>query len=336
MAPKKLSDEQWNDVRNVWEGDEREGFTWVVAQLNLPVSREAVRKKAAAQKWMKHNNNNDVHSTASRKAHTGEFGRLAKAAHAIESAVTSATIQTASQAQPKPTPQPRKPPSKTAEKQPEPAYPGLVDAATNEGCGASDWEDSNQAASSGERQNGNSRYMIEFNALAKKFALLGANDKQIAEHLGITVRCLAKWRDKYPAFRKAILDGKEVADAEVAEALYNRARGYSHDAVKIFNNNGQILEAPYIEHYPPDVNAAKLWLTNRQPQAWREKVEVQNEVSVRVIPWDDLQTITRQALAQAEQRHREIIEGRAVRLGIRSEYIARDIIEEAGDDGEAD
>ena len=29
---------------------------------------------------------------------------------------------------------------------------------------------------------------------------------------------------------------------------------------------------PYTEHYPPDTQAASLWLRNRQPRQWRDKV----------------------------------------------------------------
>ena len=32
--------------------------------------------------------------------------------------------------------------------------------------------------------------------------------------------------------------------------------------------------APYTEHYPPDTQAASLWLRNRQPAKWRDRQEV--------------------------------------------------------------
>jgi hypothetical protein len=41
-----------------------------------------------------------------------------------------------------------------------------------------------------------------------------------------------------------------------ALALPARAVGYHHDAVKIFcKKDGEIIEAPYVEHVPPDVTA---------------------------------------------------------------------------------
>ena len=36
-------------------------------------------------------------------------------------------------------------------------------------------------------------------------------------------------------------------------------------------NNGEPVYAEYVEHVPPDPGAAKMWLTNRRPEQWREK-----------------------------------------------------------------
>src|SRR5216684_350396 len=66
------------------------------------------------------------------------------------------------------------------------------------------------------------------------------------------------------------------AVAHVAEGLYNRARGMSVPAVKIFQGTpeGGPVIVPHQEHLPPDVGAAKLWLSRRQPDLWRERQQV--------------------------------------------------------------
>ena len=52
---------------------------------------------------------------------------------------------------------------------------------------------------------------------------------------------------------------------------YQRAVGYHPDAVKIFcKKDGEIIEAPYVEHVPPDVTAQIFWLKNRDPAHWRD------------------------------------------------------------------
>jgi len=81
---------------------------------------------------------------------------------------------------------------------------------------------------------------------------------------------------RYPEFRESITRGKIQADAHVAEALYRRACGYSHPAVKIFlpSRGSEPIYAPYTQHYPPDTKAALRWLMNRQPAKWRDRQEV--------------------------------------------------------------
>lgn len=53
MAPSKMPPEKWQQVRNRWETDERDGFHWVVRAMQLPVSAPAVRKRASTEGWKK-------------------------------------------------------------------------------------------------------------------------------------------------------------------------------------------------------------------------------------------------------------------------------------------
>ena len=47
-------------------------------------------------------------------------------------------------------------------------------------------------------------------------------------------------------------------------------------AVKVFQGTpeGGPVIVPYQEHLPPDVGAAKLWLSRRRPDLWREKQQI--------------------------------------------------------------
>jgi hypothetical protein len=53
--------------------------------------------------------------------------------------------------------------------------------------------------------------------------------------------------------------GKEFANKRVERSLYQKAVGYSYDAVKIFMPAGaeKPVYAPYVEHVPPDVTACR-------------------------------------------------------------------------------
>jgi len=107
-------------------------------------------------------------------------------------------------------------------------------------------------------------------------SLLGLTDQQLADFLGISCETLYAWKLSYPEFRESITRGKIEADAHVAEALYRRACGYNHPAVKIFMPSGasEPVYVPYTQHYPPDTKAALRWLMNRQPDKWRDRQDV--------------------------------------------------------------
>lgn len=97
----------------------------------------------------------------------------------------------------------------------------------------------------------------------------------MADFFQVSEATLNNWKAVHNEFLESITRGKAGADAEVAAKMYERACGYSHSAVKIFNYEGQIIEAPYTEHYPPDTQAASLWLRNRQPKKWRDKQDLE-------------------------------------------------------------
>jgi predicted GIY-YIG superfamily endonuclease len=58
MAAKpKLTPEEWANVRSVWESDPRKGFPWLIDELSLPVSAEALRLRSKNEGWVKHSGN---------------------------------------------------------------------------------------------------------------------------------------------------------------------------------------------------------------------------------------------------------------------------------------
>ena len=115
------------------------------------------------------------------------------------------------------------------------------------------------------------RYKAEYAEQARKLCLLGATDKAIADFFSIAVSTLNKWKKDHPGFMESLKSGKQIADANVADSLYNRALGYSHPELKVFNNQGEIVTHECEKHYPPDPTSAIFWLKNRQPALWRDR-----------------------------------------------------------------
>lgn len=108
------------------------------------------------------------------------------------------------------------------------------------------------------------------------FAEAGMTDFQIAKRWGIDTSTLYRWRVADPRLDEALKTGAEHSNMRVEASLYHKAMGYSFDAVKIMNIDGQVVKVPYVEHIPPDNTAMVFWLKNKA--GWRDQVDV-NDVT---------------------------------------------------------
>lgn len=118
-----------------------------------------------------------------------------------------------------------------------------------------------------------SEFKPEYVEQARKLCQLGATDIELADFFEVSDRTIYRWQIKYPEFCQALKAGKESADERVERSLYHKATGYTFDAEKIFQHNGEVIRAPYREHVAPDTTAMIFWLKNRRPEAWRDKRE---------------------------------------------------------------
>lgn len=121
-------------------------------------------------------------------------------------------------------------------------------------------------------------YNPDKNKEVEMFCKLGATDEEIADFLDIAVSTLNLWKSKHPDFMESIKRGKILADARVAEALYNRAIGVKLPETKVFNTDNGIETYEVTKCYPPDTGAAALWLKNRRSANWKDKQEVDHTV----------------------------------------------------------
>ena len=116
-------------------------------------------------------------------------------------------------------------------------------------------------------------YKEEYADQAYNLTLMGADNPGLAMAFGVATSTIDNWISKKPEFMGAIRKGKDIADAEIANSLYHRAKGYSHPDVDIRVIAGEIVETAIIKHYPPDTAAAFIWLKNRQRKYWRDRPE---------------------------------------------------------------
>ncbi|OHX37938.1 hypothetical protein BJL95_04465 [Methylomonas sp. LWB] len=167
-------------------------------------------------------------------------------------------------------------------------------------------------------------YMPHFDRQAYQLCLLGATDSHLAEFFMVTEQTINNWKKVHVTFFESIRNGKMLADAGMAERLYQRGMGYACPDTHVAVINNEIVLTELVKHYPPDTKAAFLWLKNRQPTLWRDKVEVKSEVSITPIPWDELREITKASVAEAERKHQELLATRYAAFGLKREEFDSD------------
>lgn len=118
------------------------------------------------------------------------------------------------------------------------------------------------------------KFFPQYIEQAKVLASKGFTDLDLAEAFMVTEKTIYNWKDEIPEFLQATIDGKAMIDDEVEKSLLQAALGYSHPDEKVFCHEGDITVHKTVKHYPPNSNAASLWLRNRRPDVWRDKHEI--------------------------------------------------------------
>jgi len=132
------------------------------------------------------------------------------------------------------------------------------------------------------------KYHKRFNEEVFKLCLLGATDKEIADFFYIRESTLNNWKKKYPEFMESMRGGKDDADANVAKSLYESAIGFKIKKdvlikVKIGKGKEKVEVHSVEDQEPPDYRSISFWLRNRQPDKFREKVDVEHAGEVEIV-----------------------------------------------------
>uniref|UniRef100_A0A6H1ZJD0 Putative DNA binding, helix-turn-helix domain containing protein n=1 Tax=viral metagenome TaxID=1070528 RepID=A0A6H1ZJD0_9ZZZZ len=129
------------------------------------------------------------------------------------------------------------------------------------------------------------KFNKEIKAKAEKLSRRGFTDQEIADILDVNKTTIVRWKLKHAEFCTSMGLWKEQADDKVEKSLFERACGYSHpdtkaqwvETTELIDGElvkcGKWVYADMIKHYPPDTPAASLWLRNRRPKDWRDKID---------------------------------------------------------------
>ena len=157
------------------------------------------------------------------------------------------------------------------------------------------------------------KYKEEYAKQAYQLCLLGATNDQLATFFEVNTDTIHGWMKTYPEFSDAVKGAKIVADAQVAEGLYRRAIGFQYDETTyekidlIPNADDNIkLEAfkrkIVTKNVIPDPGAAMNWLSNRQPERWRNRQDINAKVDwikmLEKMSEEDLQRLATEMLKQ--------------------------------------
>lgn len=100
----------------------------------------------------------------------------------------------------------------------------------------------------------------------------GLTESQICKNLGVNRTTLNDFKDRYPELLEAINRGREMAVAEIENALFKRALGYDFEETK---ESSRVIDGKTIKcnekiknHLPPDVAACFILLKNKDHSNW--------------------------------------------------------------------
>ncbi len=150
-----------------------------------------------------------------------------------------------------------------------------------------------------------SSFRPEYAVQTYKLCLLGATDEDLASFFGVSEQTINTWKKEHDEFSLSLMEGKELADANVAKRFYNRAMGYTHPEEKVFLYKGEPVRVETEKHYPPDTQAGMFWLVNRQPNRWKNKNAMEltgkDGGPIKTENRPDLSKLTDEELNQLEQ-----------------------------------
>lgn len=304
--PPRLTPERWAEVKLAWEKDERAGFEWLVRELELPVSPQAVRKRATTkgQEWVK------ASGAAVRVRAPKRAENAPKAAPAAPRKSTrdqkgrgSAVGEPEGGEQSPPkgfrkgiVPKRKKPASKgividmaTGEMD----EPNGSDGSAGDGSDGYDddgsdgyarqkwtptigsdeylWRDQTPMVPPKDPEGKRGRPTVYQNIFAHQaftFCLHGATNDDLATMFQVSTRTINRWLIDHKEFCHAVMAGRTKADSEVSKAIYKSAVGFWVPEVHVSNYKGKITLTEVQKYYPPNLGAAIFWNTNRAPDKW--------------------------------------------------------------------
>ncbi len=251
MAAKpKLSPEEWKHVRDVWELDTRKGFVWLIEELSLPVSAEAIRLRSKSEDW-KRKNKPSLGSKKNKVARSNKKSTSEKVRRKRNTAKARAVIDDAKNKKDIGGEENNHGNSRYCEKYNDEVFRmcllGATDGIIAEAFGVTEQTINNWKKS----------HPVFFESMKRGKIFADSNAAY-----GFYRRTTGY---RYSEVKKKVIYGGD--EDEVNDAI-------DDDSDKKGSKKGVVIEVTTTEkEVAPDAKAALSWLNNRQPDYWKYKVD---------------------------------------------------------------
>ena len=125
----------------------------------------------------------------------------------------------------------------------------------------------------------------------------GADNQELAKAMGISRSTFNEWRRRFPVISDAVMRGRRCALVQIRNALRERAKGgvqtlrkprkrrvreYDPTTGKCIRDEEIFEYVDEEEYVPPDTNAIKFYLTNKDAEHFAEKIDVTGDGTLRL------------------------------------------------------
>ena len=161
-------------------------------------------------------------------------------------------------------------------------------------------------------------YLPAYVEQARRLAMLGLTDAEMAEFFSVSERTLNTWKKAHPDFLQSLKAGKIEADTHVAAGLYQSAIG-GHIVTETREQegpDGSVTRTTETKQVPPNVTAQVFWLKNRQPARWRDKQEIQQDIATTgQATVDELNRMYEEKMQQSREMQARVLAERGISRG---------------------
>lgn len=158
------------------------------------------------------------------------------------------------------------------------------------------------------------KYRAEFRDRALQYTRCGLTMQTIADLFQVSTSTLYRWMKIHPAFGEAMTHGRALANVAVVNALFMSATGFTKVVEKAHVVAGDVVVTPITEHVNPNPQSIQFWLTNRDPDNWKARVENKDVIDASSGPTEaELDELYEEAYSELV-RNKEWTDNRAERL----------------------